>query len=118
MSVKPRTNLVLDVLIVLAFVVVLITGLAMSLGVVDGGGSGQRHGQNRTLETSADSQAASVVGVSHHDMVVVHEWASYALTALIGLHLIFHWKWIVCQVQQLLGRTAHRHPREKACAEA
>ncbi len=50
-------------------------------------------------------------------MLVVHEWASYLMTALIVLHVVFHWKWITCQVRQVFGRAPRRRPRDKVWAE-
>ena len=117
MSVKPRTNFILDALILVAFLVVLVTGLAMSLGFVDGGGSGLRRGQNRTLEVNSESESAALLGSSRHTLSALHEWASYLMTALIVVHVIVHWKWVTYQVRQVLGRTPRRQPREKVCAE-
>jgi hypothetical protein len=114
MTVKPRTNLALDTVILLLFLVVFISGLL--LWVVYPPGGGQRVGTGRGAIAASESDM-TLFGLDRHTMGEVHNWVGLIMGLGVIVHLVFHWKWIVCQVRRLWNRPrAARVPRD-ACPE-
>lgn len=108
MTVKPRTNLLLDTVIFGLFVVVMISGLLVWVVYPTGGHQGGgRHGDGPIL-----ARASTVLGVEKHTMADLHRWVGVAMAAAVTLHLLVHWKWIICQVRRLLARGG---PRRQSC---
>lgn len=107
MTVKPRTNYLLDVIILALLVIVLLSGLLL-WQVYPAGGA--RH---RGAHDAADS-AQALLGIERAEMRSLHDWAGLLMGALVGLHLLFHWKWIGCQTRRLLGRPARS---QRACQD-
>lgn len=105
MSVKPRTNYLLDLIILALLLVVLLSGLLLWQVYPDGGA--RQRGTHRDVDS-----AGTVLGLARAEMRAVHDWAGLLMGALVVLHLVFHWKWIVCQTRRLLGLPARapQHP--------
>jgi hypothetical protein len=34
-------------------------------------------------------------GLSRHSWIAIHDWVAIALTAVVVIHLLLHWKWVV-----------------------
>jgi hypothetical protein len=34
-------------------------------------------------------------GLSRHSWISIHDWVAIALTAIVIIHLLSHWKWVV-----------------------
>jgi hypothetical protein len=111
MTIKPRTNLIMDTIILVLLVAVLVSGLLVWLVYPQGG---TRAGGRYNARSSA---AEPVLGVDKHDMVAVHTWAGLGMGLLVLVHLAFHWKWITCQVGRLLGRKPVTTRRSRSCPE-
>lgn len=94
MSVKPRTNFILDTIILVLFVVVLVSGVLLWQVYPEG----QSRHQGRRAEVTPTE---TVMGLDRSDMRAVHDWAGVLMGVLVGVHLVFHWKWIVCQMKRL-----------------
>ncbi|MBW2254107.1 MAG: DUF4405 domain-containing protein, partial [Deltaproteobacteria bacterium] len=86
-------NLFVDGLAFVLFVVLASTGVLMRYSLPPGSG---RH--------------VGIFGLDRHGWGDVHFWIALSLLCVLALHLVLHWKWIVCVVR---GR-----PREGSGARA
>lgn len=90
MTAKPRTNLAIDTLIFVLFVVVMVSGLVIWL-VLDGGYQGGRN-------PAATSTFLALARSAWKDL---HIWAGLSMGGLVTLHLALHLKWIKCTFERL-----------------
>ena len=111
MTIKPRANLIVDTIILVLLVAVLVSGLLVWLVYPQGG---TRAGRRYNAESTP---AEPVLGIDKHDMVTVHTWAGLGMGLLVLIHLVFHWKWITCQVGRLFGRKSATTRRSRSCPE-
>jgi hypothetical protein len=89
---KPVQNLLVDVAALIAFVMMLGTGFMLRYVLPPGsGGAEGAHGGAREYLT--------VWGLSRHEWGSVHYGVSLALLAILALHLLLHWQWIVAMVR-------------------
>ena len=95
MSVKPRVNLILDCLILVAFLLTFFSGHALEAALRS------TSVQSEPVVTSI-FEAGSVNPAAH-----LHMGASTAFVALIVVHQFFHWKWITSQIKQLMRGSWH-----------
>ena len=100
---KVKLNYALDVVIGLAFLLSGVTGLAF-LAMGSGGYQG-----GRNLEF-----ASSFLGIARTVWNDLHALTSIVMIVGVVVHLVFHWKWIVCMTQRVFGRSA-RAARVEAC---
>jgi len=64
-----------------------VTGFVLWLGFPDGGsGAGRLYGGISNL---------SFWGLTKHTWIDLHDWIAVALVALVVIHIILHWKWII-----------------------
>ncbi|MEQ9455472.1 MAG: DUF4405 domain-containing protein [Phycisphaeraceae bacterium] len=50
--------------------------------------------------------SATVWGLSRHGWGEVHLWMSYAVVALVGLHLALHWSWVLVTARRAVWPSA------------
>ena len=100
---KTRLNYMLDAVIGVAFAVSAVTGVAFLLM----GSGGYQGGRNPDFATS-------LLGISRTAWSDLHTWASLVMIAGVVVHLVFHWKWIVCVTRQMV-RSRPRRSREEMC---
>ncbi len=80
----------------LAFLLEVFSGFVLWLalehgdGFRGGRGAGQPPGQDEFL------------AVTRSEWIDIHDWAGVALLAVIVLHLILHWRWIVTMTRRAL----------------
>lgn len=101
---KATLNYMLDMVIALAFVVSALTGVAF-LFMGEGGYQG---GRNPAFETS-------LLGLSRRTWSDLHTWGSLVMIAGVGMHLVLHWKWIVCMTRNLLPFRPRRVSAQETC---
>ena len=77
-----------------------ITGFVLWLGFPEGGGGGRLHGGISNL---------TYWGITKHTWIEIHDWVAVALVAIVVLHIVLHWKWIV-RVGRNLIDNAFRKP--------
>lgn len=121
MSVKPRTNYILDALILVLFIVVMVSGLLLWFvyphsGERAGQFSPRGEGRGARAAEVEETSAMTILGLSRHDMGTVHDWAGLAMGGLVLVHVVFHWKWVVCQTKQIFRRQ-RAAPRKQPCPD-
>jgi len=94
---QARIYFTLDSLMLAAFVLVNLSGLVAWLVLPQGGYRGGRNlGYNVLL-----------LGLGRHEWNDLHLWSGLAVVAILSLHVMLHWKWIVC--------TLRRYAQDAAC---
>jgi len=53
----------------------------------------------------------TLMGMTRHEWGDVHFWISMSLVAMLLLHLVLHWRWIVCRVKALIPGRSRGEPR-------
>jgi hypothetical protein len=88
---RSNQNLIIDITTFIAFVLVTTTGVLMKYLLPPGSG-----------------HHTTIWGMDRHEWGDIHFWMCVVLLGLLAVHLILHWKWIVCMIR---GR-----PREESGA--
>jgi len=52
--------------------------------------------------------STALLGISRETWSDLHTWASLVLIAGVVVHLVLHWKWIVCMTKQMLPSRPRR----------
>ncbi|MBN2238268.1 MAG: DUF4405 domain-containing protein [Dehalococcoidales bacterium] len=64
-----------------------VTGFVLWIGYPESGsGAGKLYGGIGNIE---------VLGLAKHTWIDIHDWVAVALTLMVVLHIIVHWKWIL-----------------------
>jgi len=100
---KAKLNYLLDVVIGLAFALSSMTGIAFLLM----GSGGYQGGRNPGFETA-------LLGLSRGTWDDLHTWASLVMIAGVAVHIVLHWKWIVCLTKKMMP-SPPRRAKEQAC---
>jgi hypothetical protein len=104
MTVKPRTNLILDVVIFGLFVLIMISGLLVWLVYPAGGAQpGGRQGSGPVM-----AGESTILGVEKHAMTDLHAWLGLIMGGFVIIHLAVHWKWILWQGRRFFGVPSRR----------
>jgi hypothetical protein len=99
---KARLNYLLDAVIGAAFALSAVTGVAFLFM----GSGGYQGGRNPNFATA-------LLGLSREAWSDLHTWASLVMVAGVVVHLVLHWKWIVCVTKQMAPRLPRR--TEESC---
>ena len=91
---KATKNYIIFIFLFLLALFQTASGLIMWLALPSG--QGYRGGRG--------SVAPDVFIWDRHTWINLHDWVAVALLALLILHLIFHWKWILYHTKRYLGR--------------
>jgi hypothetical protein len=94
---QARINFSLDAGLFLTFIVTGVSGLVPWLILPGGGYQGGRN----------PFYNATLYGLSRHQWTDIHLWVSLAMMGVIAIHLVLHWRWIVC--------TARRYAQAAVC---
>jgi len=92
---KSKLNVVVDALILIAFLAATVSGLVL-LTMPHGGYQGGRN----------PNFGQTVLLLSRDGWNDIHVWGSLAMIAGIVVHLALHWRWIVCMVKRFLATGA------------
>jgi cytochrome b subunit of formate dehydrogenase len=92
---KARINYYVDILIGISFIVVALSGVILFFA----GSGGYQGGRNPRY-------AQEVMGVSRLLWKDLHDWSGIAMMGGVLLHLVLHWKWIVCMTRNIFKGTA------------
>jgi hypothetical protein len=101
---KAKLNYWLDAVIGMAVLISAVTGLAFLLM----GSGGYQGGRNPSFQTA-------LLGVSRDAWSDLHTLSSIVMIVGALVHLVFHWKWIVCMTKKLLPAPPRRVVQEEIC---
>jgi hypothetical protein len=87
---KPSLNLIVDMAAFAGFVFLTTTGVLMRYVLPPGSGRFVR-----------------VFGLDRHDWGDIHYWVAVVFFAILALHLVLHWKWIVSVVRGRKAEGSH-----------
>lgn len=85
---KAKLNYLTDVLMGIFFVISAVTGIPLYLipgGIFRGG-------------------QMTFLGIEKQVWGSIHTYASFALVAVVAIHLILHWKWIVSMTKSFFNK--------------
>ncbi|MBW3015577.1 DUF4405 domain-containing protein [Candidatus Woesearchaeota archaeon] len=86
---KAKTNYIIDIFLGISFIITTITGLIIFFFLPSGV---QRSGYQEFL------------GIIKQTWSSWHEWAGIIMIVLALVHLILHWKWIVCMTKACFAK--------------
>jgi hypothetical protein len=99
---RTALNAIVDAVAYAGIVVLATTGLMLRWQMPPG--SGGLHGMGPGSGAGAGSRTVTVVwGLSRHEWGGIHYWIALVLMGVLAVHLVLHWKWIVC----VLGGKPH-----------
>jgi hypothetical protein len=93
---RTQLNFAIDAAAFAAFLFLLSTGLLLKYQLVAGSGGLHPVGHGRG---AADRPITLLWGWTRHDWGQIHYWIAGLLIAILAVHLILHWKWIICVVR-------------------
>lgn len=91
---KPTQNFIIDIASLVAMTLIAATGLLIRYTLPPGQGHGR-----------------TVLGLTRHEWGGIHFWIAVLLLALLVIHLVLHWKWIVTMIRGKVADTAPRRVR-------
>lgn len=104
---RVTLNRIIDVVAFVGFTLVATTGFL--LHVLFPPGSGGLHGLGAGRGVAA-KPITFVWGLTRHDWGNIHFWIAVGLMVTLAVHLVLHWRWIVCGIR---GRP-HEHSALRA----
>ena len=90
---KAKTYFALAISMVLLGLAEAVSGFVLWLGFPSGGGGRGWSGGGGEL---------TFWTISKHTWIDIHDWVAVALTVLVIIHVILHWKWIIRMVKLIL----------------
>lgn len=93
---RTQWNFAIDVAAFVAFLLLFSTGLLLRYQLPPGSGRLQGMGSGHG---AADRPVTVLWGWTRHEWGEVHFWIAGLLVAILAVHLVLHWKWIVCVVK-------------------
>jgi hypothetical protein len=93
---RTAINMAIDAAAFVAFVLLLSTGLLVRYQLPPGSGDIGHGGFGR----GAEARPITLLwGLSRHQWGDIHYWIALALVAILAMHVVVHWKWIVAVVR-------------------
>jgi len=100
---KARINYYVDIIIAISFVLVALSGLILFFA----GSGGYQGGRNPRY-------ARETLGFSRLLWKDLHDWGGIVMMGGVFLHLVLHWKWIVCMTGNVFKRRSTAKTRSTA----
>ena len=86
---QARINFTLDSMLFLSFVLVNLSGLLIWLALP----AGYQGGRNLAFN-------ATILGLGRHNWNDLHLWSGLAIIAILSVHVLMHWKWILSTMRR------------------
>lgn len=97
---KARWNLLVDALIGVAFLMESVSGFVLWLVLPHGGYQGGRN----------PSYGATFI-LTRDTWLSIHDWFAVVMVLGVLIHLVLHWRWIVCMLRNLWREASRAKPR-------
>jgi hypothetical protein len=95
---QARLNFSLNSLMFAVFFLVNLSGLVAWLVLPSGGYRGGRN----------PFYGATLFSLTRHEWNDIHLWAGLTLIAILAIHLVLHWPWVVCTLRDYVQATLHQ----------
>jgi hypothetical protein len=93
---RTHLNALIDAAACLAFLALLSTGLILEYQLPPGSGGLRGFGFGR----GASHRTVHLLwGWTRHEWGQVHYWIALGMMAVLGFHVLLHWKWILCTIR-------------------
>lgn len=93
---RTHFNALVDAAAMLAFMLLASTGFVLQHQLPPGSGELAGRGMGRgAMQRSIEL----LWGATRHEWGVIHYWIAWALVLILSVHLVLHWKWIVCMIK-------------------
>ena len=99
---KAKTYFVLALSMAVCGLVEAISGFVLWLGFPAGGGG-------RGWGGGLGGGELTFLELSKHAWIDIHDWVAVVLIAIVFVHVILHWKWIVRMARSLFKRASQYH---------
>jgi hypothetical protein len=93
---RTTLNRLVDTLAFVGFVLVATTGVVLRYLLPPGSGRPQGRGIGHQ---AAERAVTRLWGLTRHAWGEVHVWIACGLMIVLAIHLMLHWRWIVCAVR-------------------
>ena len=92
---RARINYYVDIIIGISFIAAALSGIILFFA----GSGGYQGGRNPRY-------AQEVLGVGRLLWKDIHDWSGIIMAGGVLLHLVLHWKWIVCMTRNVFRKPA------------
>lgn len=96
---RQKTNSIIDIAMFMVMILLAIIGIVIRYTLIPGADRWVKYGQNVEL---------TIWGMDRHDWGLAHLIVGVLLIGLLVLHLVFHWKQIICMIKKLIPNVAVR----------
>jgi hypothetical protein len=100
---RTHLNALIDATAFVAFLLLLSTGLLLEYHLPPGSGGLQGNGAGRG---AADRTIHLIWSWTRHEWGQFHYYIALTMMAILAIHLVLHWKWIVCTVRGKPGNAS------------
>lgn len=93
---RVQINAVIDAIALIVFMALASTGLVLRWQLPPGSGEAFGRGMGRR---AGERSIELLWGLTRHEWGDYHYWIALGLLAVLSVHFLLHWKWIVCVVR-------------------
>ncbi len=90
---RAHLNLLIDIAAFVVLLLLISTGMLIEFRLPPGSGGGEPRGLGPGVW---DRPFDVIWGWTRHEWGEFHFWVACSFIALLSVHLVLHWKWIVC----------------------
>ena len=99
---RTKLNYMLDAVVALAFILAAVSGIIFLFA----GSGGYQGGRNLSFRTE-------MLGIDRRVWSDLHTWVGLVMIAGVVIHLVIHWKWIVCMTTRMVKELGWAGPRRE-----
>ena len=92
---RLKVNIIIDILMFVVMIALAVIGFFIRYVLLSGEERWERFGENLDM---------TLFGLDRHEWGFIHLILGISLSVLLVLHIVFHWKQIVCMIQRLFPK--------------
>src|SRR6056297_2617251 len=92
---RLKVNIIIDILMFVVMIALAVIGFFIRYVLLSGEERWERFGENLDM---------TLFGLDRHELGFIHLILGISLSVLLVLHIVFHWKQIVCMIQRLFPK--------------